>query len=275
VLQPVNAGLPALVRFEGKPTVMRKLAISLALTVAATSAPGAELALQQVSVASRGGDVQVRCYSVPGAGALPAVVLLHGASGFGPFSRHYESYAESLAAAGFRTCAVLYYSASDSRVLAEGSQTEKSALFGKRFMAWVATINDVVDGLSKLPIVEPESLGILGFSQGAYLAVGVAGTNRRIKALAEFYGGFPGPLENQITQLPPTLIVHGESDTVIPVQEAYVMEAAAKLRTTSVATKVYTGAGHGFDVPAGDPNAVAARKETIDFFVRHLPRTRK
>ena len=118
-------------------------------------------------------------------------------------------------------------------------------------------------------------MGVLGFSQGAYLAVGVAGTNRRIKALAEFYGGFPGPLESQITQLPATLIVHGESDTVIPVQEAHALEAAAKLRTTSVATKLYAGAGHGFDLTSDDPSAVAARKATIDFFVSHLPRTRR
>jgi len=142
-------------------------------------------------------------------------------------------------------------------------------------MTWLATINDVVDQLSRLPLTENESIGVLGFSQGGYLAVGVAGTNRRIKALAEFYGGFPGPLEGQITQLPATLIVHGESDTVIPVQEAHRMEAAAKLRTTSVATKLYAGAGHGFDFSADDPSAVAARRETIDFFVRHLPRNRR
>jgi carboxymethylenebutenolidase len=254
---------------------MRDLALALSVMLAGTSALGADLALHELSVASRGGDVPVRCYSVPGSGALPVVVLLHGAGGFVPSSRHYESYAKSLAAEGFRTCAVLYYSASDSSVLAGPDQTARSTLFQKRFMAWLATINDVVDGLSKLPVTESESMGVLGFSQGGYLAVGVAGTNRRIKALAEFYGGFPGPLENQITQLPPTLIVHGESDTVIPVEEAHTMEAAAKLRTTSVATKLYAGAGHGFDIKADDPRAVAARKETIDFFVRHLPRTRK
>ena len=254
---------------------MRELAIALSLALASTSALGTELAVRELSVVSRGGDVQVWCYSAPGAGAVPVVVLLHGAGGFGPYSRHYESYAESLAAQGFRTCAVIYYSASDSRVIAGGSQAAKSTLFQKRFMAWLATINDVVDGLSKLPITERESMGVLGFSQGAYLAVGVAGTNRRIKALAEFYGGFPGPLENQITQLPATLIVHGESDTVIPVQEAHAMDAAARLRATSVATKLYPGAGHGFDIKADDPSAVAARKETIDFFVRHLPRTGK
>ena len=244
---------------------MRELAVALSVMLAGTSALGAELALHELSIASRSGDVKVRCYSAPGSGALPVVVLLHGASGFGPFSRHYESYAEPLAAEGFRTCAVLYYSASDSRLLAGRNQAARRSLFQKRFMAWLAAINDVVDGLSTLPIIEGESMGVLGFSQGAYLAVGVAGTNHRIKALAEFYGGFPGPLESQITQLPATLIVHGESDTVIPVQEAHAMEAAAKLRTTSVATKLYAGAGHGFDLTADDPSAVAARRETIDF----------
>jgi len=255
--------------------MMRELAIALSVMLAGTSALGAELALHELSVGSRGGDVRVRCYSTPGAGALPVVLLLHGASGFVPFSRHYERYAKSLAVEGFRTCVVLYYSASDSRVIAGSNQAARSTLFQKRFMAWLETINDVVDGLSKLPVTENETMGVLGFSQGGYLAVGVAGTNRRIKALAEFYGGFPGPLESQITQLPATLIVHGESDTVIPVQEAHTMEAAAKLRTTSVATKLYAGAGHGFDVNEDDPSAVAARREAIDFFVRHLPRTRK
>ena len=250
----------------------RELAVAFLLALASTSAPGAELALRELSVASRGGSVPVRCYSPAGAAALPVVVLLHGASGFAPFARHYESHAGALAAVGFRTCAVLYYSAADARVIGGRNQAAKSALFQKRFMAWLTTINEVVDRLSTLPITEPGSIGVLGFSQGAYLAVGVAGTNPRIKALAEFYGGFPGPLENRITQLPPTLIVHGEADRVVPVQEAHALEAAAKLRATSVSTKLYAGAGHGFDVDAGDPRAVVARKETVDFFVKHLPR---
>ena len=88
---------------------MRALAIALLLTLACAPVPGAELALHELSIASRGGDVKVRCYSASGSGALPVVVLLHGASDFVPFSRHYESYAKSLAAEGFRTCAVLYY----------------------------------------------------------------------------------------------------------------------------------------------------------------------
>jgi carboxymethylenebutenolidase len=251
---------------------MHLLAIAFILTLAATPAAGTELEFRRLSVASRSGDVPVRCWSAAGAAAQPVVVLLHGASGFEPFSRHYESYAQLLAAEGFRTCAVLYYSASDTRVVGGRDQRARGTLFQRRFGAWLATIGDVVDGLSRLPLTDRGNVGVLGFSQGAYLAVGVAGTNPRVKALAEFYGGFPGPLENQIRQLPPTLIVHGESDAVIPVEEAHAMEAAARLRTTSVVTKLYPGAGHGFDVAADDPRAADARKETIDFFVRHLPR---
>ena len=254
---------------------MREFAVALLVMLPGIPAFGAEPAIEELSVASRGGDVQVRCYSAPRSGALPVVVLLHGASGFAPFSRHYERYATSLAAAGLRTCAVLYYSASDASVLAGSDQTARSTLFAKRFLAWLETINDAVDALSTLPITQSENIGVLGFSQGGYLAVGVAGTNRRIKALAELYGGFPGPLESRITQLPPTLIVHGEADAVVPVQEAHVMEAAATLRSTSVVTKLYAGAAHGFDVAADDPSAIVARRETIDFFVRHLSKIRK
>jgi len=50
---------------------------------------------------------------------------------------------------------------------------------------------------------------------------------------------------------------------------------ATQLARLPDATKLYAGAGHGFDFSADDPSAVAARRETIDFFVRHLPRNRK
>jgi carboxymethylenebutenolidase len=248
----------------------RTVVIALALITASACAWGADMAVRELSVSSPGGDVRVRCYSAPGDGPLAVVVLLHGASGFAPFSRHYESYAEALVPHGFRICAVLYYSADDARIMADRDRSESGTLFQRRFMDWVSTIHGVVDRLSNLPTTERRAIGILGFSQGAYLAVAVAGTNRNVKALAEFYGGFPFSLESQITQLPATLIVHGESDTVIPVQEAHAMEAVARARATNYTIKLYPGAGHGFDVQADDPRALDARRQAVDFFVRNL-----
>lgn len=250
--------------------MLRTVVVVLALIVAGGWAWGADMAFRELSVSSAGGDVRVRCYSAPGDAPRPVIVLLHGASGFAPFSRHYESYAGALVPQGFRICAVLYYSADDARIVADRDRSDRGTLFQRRFIDWVGTIHGVVDRLSSLPTTEQGAIGILGFSQGAYLAVAVAGTNRNVKALAEFYGGFPFSLENQITQLPATLIVHGESDTVIPVQEAHAMEAVARARATSYTMKLYPGAGHGFDVQADEPQAVDARRQVVDFFVRNL-----
>lgn len=250
---------------------MRRTVVSLALVVASACASGAEdLTVREMSVSSAVGDVSVRCYAAPGDSPRPVVVLLHGASGFAPFSGHYESHAQALVPHGVRVCAVLYYSTDDAAVMADRQHAERATLFQRRFMDWLRTIRGVVDHLGGLPTTEPGAIGVLGFSQGAYLAVAVAGTHRGVKALAEFYGGFPFALESQISQLPATLIVHGEADTVVPVQEAHAMEAVARMRATSYAIKLYPGAGHGFDVQADDPRAVDARKQVVDFFVRHL-----
>ena len=217
-----------------------------------------------------GAGVPVRCYSAPGPQPRPVIVLLHGAGGFTQFARHYESHAEALVSQGFRICAVLYYSAADMRVMAGTGRSDRGTLFQRRFLDWVRTIDGAVDRLRQLPTTEPGAIGILGFSQGAYLAVAVAGTNPNVQALGEFYGGFPFQLEARIARLPPTLIVHGEADNVIPVQEAHAMEAIASARATSYATKLYPGAGHGFDVQPDDPQGLDARRQAVDFFVRHL-----
>jgi carboxymethylenebutenolidase len=251
--------------------MLRTVVVVLALINASAGAwGGADMAVREWSVPGPGGGVRVRCYSAPGDDPRPVIALLHGASGFARFSRHYESYAEALVPQGLRICAVLYYSADDARIVADRDRSDSGTLFQRRFMDWVSAIHDVVDHLSSLSTTERGAVGILGFSQGAYLAVAVAGTNRNVKALAEFYGGFPFSLENQITQLPATLIVHGESDTVIPVQEAHAMEAIARARATNYTMKLYPGAGHGFDVQADEPQAVDARAQVVEFFVRNL-----
>ena len=80
--------------------------------------------------------------------------------------------------------------------------------------------------------------------------------------------GHPGL--RQISRLPATLIVHGEADAVVPVQEAHAMEAIARTRAATYSIKLYPGAGHGFDTQADDAQAIDARKQVIDFLVRHL-----
>jgi carboxymethylenebutenolidase len=248
----------------------RTVIVSLGLSIAGACASGAEFAVREWSVPGATGDVALRCYAAPGDSPLPVVVLLHGASGFAPFARHYESHAQALVANGLRVCAVLYYSAEDTATVADVQRADRATLFQRRFMDWTRTIRGVVDSLASLPTTERGAIGLLGFSQGGYLAVAVAGTHRGVRALAEFYGGFPFALESQISQLPATLIVHGEADTVVPVQEPHALEAIARMRAASYAIKLYPGAGHGFDVQADDPRAADARKHLVDFLLQHL-----
>jgi len=258
-------------RIQGRlDSTLRTVVVSLALIIASACASGADWTVREGSVSGSAGDVALRCYSAPGDSPRPVVVLLHGASGFAPFAHHYESHAEALVAHGLRVCAALYYSPEDAAVIADRNRADRATLFQRRFMDWVASIRGVIDHLASLPTSAPGAIGVLGFSQGAYLAVAVAGTHPGVKALAELYGGFPFALESQIAQLPATLIVHGEADTVIPVQEAHAMEAIARARATTYSIKLYPGAGHGFDVQADDPRAVDARQQVVDFFVRHL-----
>ena len=247
---------------------MRRAVALLALTIASAGAWAGDMTVRDLPLSGAG--VPVRCYSAPGPQPRPVIVLLHGAGGFTQFARHYESHAQALVPHGFRVCAVLYYSAADARTMAGTGRSDRRTLFQRRFLDWVRTIDGAVDRLRELPTTEPEAIGILGFSQGGYLAVAVAGTNSHVKALAEFYGGFPFQLEAAISRLPPTLIVHGEADAVIPVQEAHAMEGIARARATSFTTKLYPGAGHGFDVQPDDPQGLDARREAVEFFVRHL-----
>jgi carboxymethylenebutenolidase len=216
------------------------------------------------------GDMRLRCYAGTGDHPRPLVLLLHGASGFAPFAAHYERHAAALVEQGLRVCAALYYSADDAAVVADRHRPERATLFQRRFTDWLRGIRGVVDRVSGWPTTAPGQVGVLGFSQGAYLAVAVAGTHRGVKALVAFYGGFPFNLEREIAQLPPTLIVHGEADAVIPVDEARALEAVARQRAASHAIKLYPGAGHGFDVSADDAQAVDARRQAVDFLVRHL-----
>lgn len=245
---------------------MRATFVTLSLIFAAGSTFGSNISIEELSVDAGSGKVTTRCYATPGHEPRPVVVLLHGGSGYDRFSRQYEMYADALAARGFRVCAVLYYTPEDLNVMAGNDRAARQARYDSRFTSWLAAVNTAIDRLSELESTTPGSIGVLGFSQGAYLAVAAAGTNQRVKALVEFYGGVPSLVEKRISHLPATLIVHGEDDKVVPVNEAYAMETFARTKANSYTMKIYKSAGHGFDSKQTDA-AVDARRRTVEFFV--------
>ena len=95
-----------------------------------------------------------------------------------------------------------------------------------------------------------DRLALVGFSQGAMLALHVA--PRRVRAAAAvvgYSGALVGPdrLASEIRSRPPILLVHGDADPVVPFAELAAAAAAldsAGLKVTAVARP---GLAHGID----------------------------
>jgi carboxymethylenebutenolidase len=124
--------------------------------------------------------------------------------------------------------------------------TDKPTIM-RNFPAWGKTVWDAISHVEQLPQVDAQRIGLLGFSLGAYLALSVASVDSRVKAVVEFFGGFPKEMKLFMRRLCPVLILHGEADATVPVEEAYDLQALLEKKGIPYEMKIYPGAGHGFN----------------------------
>jgi carboxymethylenebutenolidase len=128
---------------------------------------------------------------------------------------------------------------------------------------------DVTSLIAEQNTIDPDRVGILGFSLGGYLATCLASIDARIKAAVEFSGGFPREMKLFMRRLPPTLVIHGEADDVIPVSEAHHLQELLANKNVPHEIQIYPGEGHHLAAEArGD-----ADRRTISFFKKHLAPT--
>jgi len=114
--------------------------------------------------------------------------------------------------------------------------------------------------------VDPEAVGLVGFSLGAYLALSVAAVDQRVKAVVDFFGGFPKEMKFFMRRLCPTLILHGDADPTVPVTEAYHLQEILEKRAIPYEMQIYPGAGHGFTGDIWQD----ARRRTLAFLQKYL-----
>ena len=91
-------------------------------------------------------------------------------------------------------------------------------------------------------------VALVGISLGGFLALAL-GTDpaNRIKAIVDISGGLAAPWDQQATaQFPPTLILHGEADTVVPVTQARAVDGILTRLKAPHETKILAGEGHWF-----------------------------
>lgn len=114
------------------------------------------------------------------------------------------------------------------------------------FPLWMKTLWDTVSLIANQPAVDGQKIGALGFSLGAYLALSLGGIDKRVKAVAEYFGGLPREIRPFLRQLPPTLILHGDADPVVPVAEAYSLQKALEERKVPYEIEIFPGETHHF-----------------------------
>ena len=90
----------------------------------------------------------------------------------------------------------------------------------------------------------------------------------RVATVVDYFGGLPAPLVEKVKTLPPTLILHGDADKVVPISEAKALEKLCQERKFIHEVWVYPGAGHGFFGVTGQ-DAMKRSLSFLDVQLKH------
>src|SRR6266853_2709229 len=189
-------------------------------------------------------------------GSVPAVIALHGAGGN---ISGMERYATMLAAEGFAVYLLHYFDRT-------GTEPADLQSMKRNFPLWMKTLWDAISFVETQPQVDGERIALLGFSLGAYLSLANSAIDPRVKAVVEFFGGMPKEMKLVMRRLCPVLILHGEADPTVPVEDAYQLQKLLEKKGTPYEIKIYPGAGHGFE----DGNWRDAGMRTLEFLRKYL-----
>ena len=192
----------------------------------------------QTSFESGGKSIRLDCFlPEDNEQRFPAVVALYGSGG--GHARMAEP-ASLLAAQGFAVYVLHYFDRTGT------TEVNRQTIF-RNFPVWMKTVWDAVSFVIRQPHVDAKRVGLLGFSLGAYLCLSSAAIDSRISAVVEFFGGLPKEMKFFMRRLCPVLILHGEADPVVPVQEAYHLREVLERKKIDYEIQIYPDVGHGFN----------------------------
>jgi carboxymethylenebutenolidase len=241
-----------------------RAAMAAGLLLFASAAAAAEIAGQKMVLPTRERNVEVTFFRAPGDASRPSVLLLHGANGFDSQIANYNRYAAALAGAGFDSYLVFYYSPGDWQHLTRGDD-----IFARRFLAWTELVSDLAAGIRKRPDANGK-IGLVGFSNGGTLSGGTAALDPTISAAVIYYGAVPFPLKAPVEHLPPLLILHGDADAIIPIEQGQRLADLAASLKGHPELVIYPGERHGFGARIDSANGADALARTIAFLRREL-----
>lgn len=209
---------------------------------------------------------------------LPAIVLLHGVEGPVHGRTLHLLQARRLAAEGYAVFVVNYFDGLDysDLLLYRDGKLDVAAIqaIGVRDTAcWLAATTAALDHIARRPSVDPRRIAVLGYSLGCFVGfstVQVAAEREEIPDAAAFIGNWGAMPENAkfSSAFPPTLLLHGQCDEVVPVAQARASAAALLAAgAADVRLKVYAGEPHTI---ISGPAAEDSQRTTLSFLAERL-----
>ena len=198
----------------------------------------------------------------------PAILLLHGSGGHVDFWT--SRLAPFLREGRIGLYAPHYFERTGTTRADLGTISD-----GIHVPKWLATLEDALRFVAGRPAVDPDRIIIAGISLGAFLALAFAAQlcanditgPRRIHALLDISGGLVPPYDALATsRMPPTLILHGASDPIVPVSFAQDLDRTLTRLGVDHTTSILPGEGHWFS-PASLPRILLT---VSSFLERHL-----
>lgn len=207
-----------------------------------------------------GRKVRVEIIRPSGSEPVPAALVLHGASGIGRGWYVYP-FAEALAKRGVAAAVVHYYDGISPKY-----RKQSPRIFEARDRILRSAITYV---LGRKDVVS-NGLGIYGMSLGGFHALSLGVADKRVKAIVSLGGALSGHIpENRVGRLPPTLLLHGSRDRVVPFKRAVKASKAIEKYGAKGELKIYRGEGHSLS-RAAHADAVAS---TARFLAKGLRKT--
>lgn len=233
--------------------------LALVLAVAAAGGAGAAaIQVKQLHVARGTTQVPVTEYT-DGSGALhPCVFLLDAGKRLAGAVPMYAAYARALAKAGYNVYQIRYRTQAGDGAASTDPE------------AWSGVVGAVISQLSDAPNADPTRLGLLGFGQGADVAVAVAAGDPDVGAVVALSGGMPASVPGGLGRLPPTLILHGATDHAVPLSQAQKLADALSASGSRYDMVVYPGVGHDFSARLKSSAGRKALRRTVQFFNDNL-----
>ncbi len=190
---------------------------------------------------SNGQNISIEKFAPKQQGKYPTLILAHGADGLKleKWTKIYSRLSEELAQNGYIVFLPHYF---------ESTQTEIANFptIVKNFAVWGKTIENAIDYAVNQPNIDSSKVGVVGVSLGASEVLTLATQDRRIVVVVEFFGAMPDWAWNLRQRMSPTLILHGEADSIVSVKEAYKLDSLLKEASVPHKVNIYPNQNHGF-----------------------------